>query len=232
MHPIIQKTREDYNKIAQHFSYTRQFLWPEMEHCEFLIKPKQNILDWGCGNGRLVYFLENKQVKYFGVDQSEELIKIGKKAFVKEIKDDWVKFFCTAKKQKKFSDNFFDVVFMFASFHHLPDVASRQALLKKVFSEIKVGGRLAMTVWNLESGWAEKQKGKGYKEFAPNDWFVPWKDKTGKVICERYYHSFTKDELKKLVEGAGFKIEELEYFDKLSGADKRSGRNILLIAKK
>ena len=76
---IIPKTREDYNRIAKYFSNTREYVWPEFKYFSSFIKDDQNILDWGCGNGRMVFCLQDRKVKYFGLDQSCELIKITKK---------------------------------------------------------------------------------------------------------------------------------------------------------
>ncbi len=229
---IIHKTREDYNHIAKHFSYTRKQLWPELGEFKKYIKDGQNILDWGCGNGRLIFLLEGKKVNYFGVDQSNGLLKIGKKTFNKEIKEGWVKFFSNAKKEKKFPDEFFDVVFMIASFHHLPDRDSRLDLLKKTFKEIKKGGNLIITVWNLESDWAKEKMKKGWQIIGENDFLVPWKNPDGEVLAERYYHHFSKEELDDLLKESGFKIKRLEFGERAVRPDKKGGRNLIAIVTK
>jgi ubiquinone/menaquinone biosynthesis C-methylase UbiE len=68
---IIHKTREDYNRIAKYFDSTRNNVG-ELEIFKKFVKNGQNILDWGCGNGRLVYLLKDKKVNYFGTDQSNK----------------------------------------------------------------------------------------------------------------------------------------------------------------
>ena len=80
-HVIISKTREDYNLIAKHFSNTRYDVWLELKQFEKYVKPGQKVLDWGCGNGRLLLMLREKGIKYFGLDQSDELIKIAKEKY-------------------------------------------------------------------------------------------------------------------------------------------------------
>ena len=90
---IIHKTRQDYNLIAPRFSGTRYDLWEELKPFKRLVKNGQNILDWGCGNGRLLFLFLDKNIKYFGLDQSEELLKIAKGKWAKEIKLGKVKFF-------------------------------------------------------------------------------------------------------------------------------------------
>lgn len=230
---IIRKTREDYNRIASHFSGTRYDVWPELEQFQNLIKDGQKVLDWGCGNGRLFLMLQDKKIKYFGVDQSEELIKIAKKKYSSEIKKGKAKFFLVGDKNKKFVDDFFEVVFMIASFHHLPDEETRLELLKKTYKEMKSDGKLIITVWNLSSSWGKNKKKKGeIEEYAPGDFLVPWKDPEGKILAKRYYHNFSEKELKKLVSSVGFKIKKIGYHDNNNWSDKKTGRNLILIAEK
>ncbi len=229
---IIHKTQEDYNLIAKYFSYTRQHLWTELEWLRKFVKNGQNILDWGCGNGRLIFLLEGKKVSYFGTDQSDGLLKIAKKSFKKEIKDGWAKFYSTAKKKKKFSENFFDLAFMIASFHHLPDRQSRLELLTDVYKQLKSGGSLIITVWNLESDWAKKKMDNGWEKVGENDFLIPWKNPEGKVLANRYYHHFPKEELVGLLKESGFKVESAEYGEKTSWTDKKGGRNLIVVASK
>ncbi len=227
---IVQKTRDDYNKIAKHFSGTRFDIWPELEQFRSFIKDGQRILDWGCGNGRLLLIMKDKSVQYFGTDQAASLIAIARKKYADEVKSGKAKFFSTAFKEKKFKPEFFDLAFMIASFFHLPDQKIRLKLLKKTYSELKPGGRLAMTVWNLGSDWAKKKMKKEWKILGENDFLIPWKNPEGVVEAERYYHHFTKAELKGLLEEAGFKIEAMNYYNKNSWTDSKGGRNLVVIA--
>lgn len=229
---IIQKTRDDYNKIAHHFSATRYDLWPELEQFKVFIKDGQQILDWGCGHGRLLLLLKDKNVKYFGVDQSKNLLKLAAKKYQEEIKIKKASFFCTAFKNKIFPDNFFDVAFMIASFFHLPDQKSRLKLFKKTYRELKPGGKLIISVWNLGSDWAKQKGKKDWKKLGPHDFLIPWKNQAGKIEAERYYHHFTKEEMKELLDKVGYKIEKMEYYNKDIRSDSMGGRNLIVIATK
>lgn len=229
---IIHKTREDYNRIAGQFSGTRYDLWPELKPFENLIKDGQNILDWGCGNGRLLFLLKNKNVKYFGLDQSDELLKLAEHKWKQEIDCGKAQFFWTAEKEKQFEENFFDLVFLIASFHHLPDKETRLHLLKKIYGEMKPGAKLIMTVWNLESEWAQSKLKKDWKVMAENDYIIPWKNNKGEILVERYYHHFTKTELEELFSEAGFKKIELFYNDLTKWSGDKGGRNLLATAEK
>lgn len=228
---IIQKTRDDYNKIARHFASTRCDNWPELVQFKSFVEDGQQILDWGCGNGRLLLMLKEKDITYYGLDQSKSLLKIAEKKHAAEVKAGKAKFFCTAFREKTFKENFFDLVFMVASFHHLPDEKSRAKLLKKVYKEMKLGARLIITVWNLESEWSKKKR-KGWKNLGVGDYLIPWKSPEGKIEAERYYHHFTKQELQDLLEGADFKIEKLEYWKETNWSDKKEGRNLVAVVTK
>jgi ubiquinone/menaquinone biosynthesis C-methylase UbiE len=227
---IIHKTREDYNRIAKYFSGTRMHIWNELKFIEQYIKNGDVVLDWGCGNGRMVTLLKDKKIEYVGIDQSDELLVIAKKLFAQEIKDGWVQFFSNATEEKQFLDSFFDVVLMIASFHHLPSHESRLNLLTKTYKEMKRGGTLIIAVWNLESEWAKAKINKNWKMIGENDFLIPWKNPQGEILAERYYHHFSKEELKNLLEESGFTIRQLEFSEQATTSDKKGGRNLIAIA--
>ncbi len=229
---IIHKTREDYNRIASLFSGTRYDLWDELKQFEKLVKDGQNILDWGCGNGRLLFLLKDKNVKYFGLDQSDELVKIARSKWAADVESGKANFSSTIIDDKKFSADFFDLVFMIASFHHLPDEATRLDLLNKIYLEMKSGGQIVITVWNLESDWAQSKLKSGWSKMGENEYIIPWKDTDGKIISERYYHHFSKEELEGLLLKAGFKNLRLFYDDENTFTGGKGGRNLIAVAEK
>jgi len=231
---IIQKTKEDYNIIAKHFSVTRHFIRPELKQFDKLIKDGQKVLDWGCGNGNLSLLIKDKKIEYYGVDQSEELLKFAKDFFPAQAVNAKVKFYCTADKDKEFPSNYFDLVFMVASFHHLPDRETRLKLLKKTYKEMKPDANLIMTVWNLESNWAkEKSIKEEWEKTSEFDYLIPWKNQAGEIVTKRYYHNFQVAELSELLEESGFKILENSYYNKVQlkfTKDKSVAMNLVSLA--
>lgn len=228
---IIQTNRDAYNKIARHFAGTRHDLWPELEQFTPFLHNGQSILDWGCGNGRLLLMLQDFDIHYYGIDQSSELLKIAKEKHASDVVSGKAQFFEAGALEKKFPDDFFDAVFMIASFFHLPDQDSRAALLAKTFQELKNGGHLFMTLWNLESAWAKLKQKKDWEQLSENDFMIPWKNPEGGVEAMRYYHHLGKDEISELLTQAGFTIEKINYFGK-TWTDDKGGRNLIVIAKK
>lgn len=230
---IIAKTREDYNRIAKHFSDTRyDKKITILEQFKDYIKNGQKVLDWGCGNGRLLFLLQDFDVTYIGTDQSIELIKIAQNLWKEEIDRGKAQFFCTDKQEKEFPAQYFDLVFMIASFHHLPDEVSRKKILKKIYQEIKIGAKLIMTNWNLESDWAKEKLQKDWEVIGENDFLVPWKNPQGELMVKRYYHHFNKEELEDLLIESGFKIEKNYFYAQTSWSDKKGGRNLVTVAYK
>jgi len=230
---IIAQTRDNYNIIAKHFSDTRKNVWPEFEFYQEFIKDGQNILDWGCGSGRFLRFIKDKKIRYFGVDISSGLLKEAKKEFVSMIENEKAHFICSDLEALNFPASFFDCVFMIASFHHLPDEETRLKLLKTLHKEMKVGGKLVISVWNLKNEWARKKlKTPGWKKTGDSDYIVPWKNGNGKIIAKRYYHGFSKDELKVLLEKSGFKMLDSKLFKHHTYPDDPDGRNLIVVAEK
>ncbi|OGH88724.1 MAG: hypothetical protein A3J93_01350 [Candidatus Magasanikbacteria bacterium RIFOXYC2_FULL_42_28] len=228
---IIAKTREDYNRIAKHFSATRQELWPELLGFKKYVKVGDKVLDWGCGNGRLLSMLKNFKIEYFGVDQSVELLKLARQRFAPEIKTKKVKFFSNASRPKKFPKDYFDIVYCIAVLFHLPDEATRLAQLQEFYNEMKPGAKVIVMVWNLGSDWA-KVKSKNWQEIAPNDFLIPWKNPQGEKIVDRCYHHFTEEELVGLMKRAGFKKIKIKFMNNGTWTDDKGGRNMVAVGAK
>ncbi|MBP8017167.1 class I SAM-dependent methyltransferase, partial [Candidatus Gracilibacteria bacterium] len=124
-----------YDNFSETFSKSRKNMnWPEIEYMIDFIKnsesiktiKKISILDVGCGNGRLLKFLNNSGLNfdYTGIDSSSGMINEAKKEFPnnKFIVLDMIKL---DKLKEKF-----DIVFFIASFHHIFSEQDREKILK------------------------------------------------------------------------------------------------------
>ena len=105
---LLEKTRQDYNLIAEDFSRTRSQVWEELKFLENYANENEKILDLGCGNGRLYELFREKTVDYYGVDFSEGLIEIARKRYPQ------FKFQVADAFNLPFSADFFDKVFNIA----------------------------------------------------------------------------------------------------------------------
>lgn len=140
---ILFDLEAGYDKIAEKFSQTRNFFWRDFEFLEKYVEEKDYVLDFGCGNGRLAKFLENKKINYFGVDVSQNLVNIAKKKYPEKI-------FSKINRQDSlsFNDIFFNKIFAIAVFHHFPPEAAF-FWVKELKRVLVRGGTIVITVWNL-----------------------------------------------------------------------------------
>lgn len=199
---LIAKTREDYNKVAAHFSSSRYaFNWPRVIGAikNLEIKSGSRVLDLGCGNGRAVNLLKSFNIDYVGLDISEELTKIAQKKYPKD------EFIVSNLLDTPFSDNKFDYVISLATLHHIPSEEQRLNALKEINRILKPNGTVLITVWYFWGDAEFKKLIKNKKlELGDNDFFKPWKDNRGNILVERYFHAWEKSEMKELLEKAGF----------------------------
>jgi SAM-dependent methyltransferase len=228
---IVQKTKEDYNKIAGLYAKTR-VNERELAYFAPFIKSEQCILDWGCGNGRLIHLLKDKNVQYVGVDQSEAMIRAAEAEFAPEIAQGWASFQTIAGLPPwPFAGASFDVVFMIASLLHMPDESSRLVVLEEARRLLKPEGMLVITTWNLTSAWATAEKVK-WQQLNEQDFLIPWKTPQGESLVERFYHHFEPEELVDLVAKAGFKVQEWCWMDGVLKSDRLGGKNLVVLARR
>lgn len=221
---LLEKTRQDYNLIAEDFARTRSQVWQELKFLEKYAQENEKILDLGCGNGRLYELFKEKTIDYYGVDFSDKLIEIAQKRYPQ------FKFQVADAFNLPFPPDFFDNVFSIAVLHHIPSEELRIQFLKGIRKVLKPEGKLILTVWDLgifkkftlifKYGFL-KVLGKSKLDFS--DAFIPW----GKEIL-RYLHIFSKNELRRLAQMVGFSVKEIKILKK----PRSRGSNILLIAEK
>ena len=225
MQDLVKLNKETYNMIAKLFAETRKYLWDDLKPLGKYTKDGFKILDLGCGSGRLYHLFEEFQgVEYVGVDQSEGQIEIAKEKFPE------LDFQVAEMTELPFEENEFDIIYCVATFHHLPDEKSRIKALDEMKRILKPGGHIIMTNWNLYSKGTQKlvEKGK-FKEFEKGDFFVPWLDKDGKVLGERYYHGFSLEELEGLFKKTDLQLEDQYYSTKARVGTEDDSGNIISV---
>lgn len=233
---LIEKTKEDYNQIADLFDISRQKNWPEFEYFKNFFNKGQKVLDFGCGNGRFYFLIKDKEIYYYGVDISEKLLSLAKE----RIKNG--QFFLISSDLKiPFEDNFFDRIVCLATFHHIPSDFLRNKLISEFFRVLKPGGLLLLSVWDFYYGKNRKYLIKSFFQFFINrifclkplldfkDFFIPWKNQEGKIIAQRYFHAFSPKELKKLLEKNSFKILESK---RVPHGSQKNFFNLIVISQK
>jgi len=231
--------RQSYDKIAKQFSFSRNYVWPDVLIFREVIKDGDKLLDLGCGNGRLVGLLKDIEVDYLGVDFSEELVACAKNNFPDK------KFLAMDALNLNLPEKSFDVVLCVSVLNHLPKDKHVQfvANIKKV---LKPGGCLLMSNWNLWNVLGKKSIWRAdpstrlrvtdrvtmTQRSIIGDWKnIVTKWKSGETEAELYYYAFTKNEIKRLLVKNGFEIEKNYYSKKGRKSSWLLGENIVTVAK-
>ena len=240
----------------------------EVEYFQKWINPGDRVLDMGCGQGRHSIALAKAGYSVVGIDFSNENIDAAKRNNTTDA------VFLHADARKYRSRQKYDVVIcMYDVVGSFPDESDNYALLKTARKMLKKGGRLLLSVMNMELTFERCKKkanvvnniNEGIRELLMLN-ATNTMQSTGDVfdgasiiidessgICYRKEQFFVDDELpkmyvvrdrrysfrgiSKLVEKAGFDVEEKYYFNARSirtplNADSRNAKEIFLVARK
>jgi SAM-dependent methyltransferase len=215
---LLKTVENNYREISDDFNTTRnKYLWPEIFNLAEMVKDGDTVLDVGCGNGRLLNALKDKQITYLGVDNSQELVRLAEEQF-KTIEKKANHYFRVGNildlgRLPQFN---FDYVFCVAVLHHLPGENLQIDALRQLKNKVKDDGKIILTVWNL---WRQKKyaslilkfwllKFIGKNKMDLGDILFDWKNTGGERVSQRYYHAFRWSELNKIVKKSGLKIEK------------------------
>jgi len=211
---ILKIVAQSYQCFAdQTKSLKEKILWPELIKIAGSIETG-NILDVGCGNGRIYKLFKDKDIHYVGVDSCEKILEAARQNAT------------DAKHEPEFvlgnilELNFipqvnFDYLFCIDVLHHLPDKRLRLDAMRQLKNKVRPGGEIIITVWNL---WKQPEYKKLIikflllKLFKKNkmdywDILVDYKNQKNNNYYKNYYHAFTAHELKQLVKQSGLKIK-------------------------
>lgn len=202
-----------WDRLASQWSRFRKKA-PE-EVIKFLKNKKGKILDLGCGSGRNL--IANPNIQYYGVDFSEEMLKLAEKN-AKEKKADAV-FFKSDFNKLPFEDNFFDAAIFISTLHCIETAKDRKSALKELYRVMKKNSGALITVW-------DKNTNNKIKNSKAKEYFVNWQNKG--TNCQRYYYFYDKEELKNLLEEVRFKVENISE----SNEALHSKKNFIFYAKK
>jgi|GEM_PF-269567 len=254
---ILHETEIGYDSISAKFSQTRKHFWRGLEGIKEYTRENDKVLDFGCGNGRLLELLgEIKNVAYFGVDVSQGLINLAKKRY-SEPNTNFSKIdpsqtsipstnFNNARSMKSngktalvqekklvlgeaFEAGFFNTIYSIAVFHHFPSQKYREQVARQLYEKTATGGHVIVTVWYL---WQQKY----FKNIFAN-WKAILKGES-KLDWNDCMISFTNNEGVKFerFHHAFTKRELKKLFSsagfKIEKCEIPDGRNILLIGKK
>lgn len=195
------------------------------------------ILDLGCGNGRNFKIIGDSPKRLVGIDISLELIKIVRENLkdfnqFSRFESNFYQILLGDIKNLPIRPDSIQNIFSIAAIHHIQKNTVRKDLIIQLFKILKTNGNLILTVWRkwqkkyrayfiidwfkrkFNKNHRDQQKVVGLREFG--DKYVPWTISNEQKIFKRFYHFFSKREIKKILEK--FKIKE---FQIMGGPNKR-----------
>ena len=173
-----------YDRIAAHFSKTREYAWPEVE--SFLNgRSASRALDVGCGNGRHTELLAERVPSVIGVDLSRELlaaaaIRARDRAFA-----DRIDLVHGDAASLPIADDAVGLAVYVATLHHLSPRAARVRSLDELARVLEPGGTALVSAWSTAHDRFDREEGFD----TTVDWTLP-----GGETVPRYYHIYSPAE--------------------------------------
>ena len=150
---LAAHNRDFYQAHAAAFSETRGHPWPGWHRIACLLPGSGplDVLDVGCGNGRLGAYLQAlrapERLRYTGVDACPPLLAEARRRCEEAVLHE------ADLVQDPLGDALppgsFDLVCAFGVLHHIPGFNRRTALVEALAERVKPGGRLALAFWRF-----------------------------------------------------------------------------------
>jgi tRNA (uracil-5-)-methyltransferase TRM9 len=219
---LIELNNQFYQTFGKDFSATRGRIQPGVGQVLSMLDGTERILDLGCGNGELAREMARTGFRgsYLGVDFSLPLLQDAatqpegfSASFLKaDLTGDW---------ESVIPDDVFDLVFCFATLHHIPGDEIRQSILQKIHSLLKQRGKFVLSNWQFLN--SEKLISRiqpwSLANISPDDiddgdYLLDWRA-GGKGL--RYTHHFSEAELEYLAAKTRFRVVRSFYSDGENG---------------
>lgn len=201
--------------------------------------------DAGCGNGRFALFLAEqlgtagagKRLAYVGVDLDSGLLDAARRDLAALPHAVLQQADLCGSDDPHVEPGSQDLVTLFGVLHHVPEEATRRAMLQKLAGLLAPGGRLVVSIWRLDQDpvrfekklvpwtlWNETQptaQRVSLRDLEDGDVLLSWR---GDQEAPRYCHFPTEGEIERLV-ALDSRLEPVERFV----ADGPTGRDNLYL---
>ena len=229
---LWQINRRFYATLAEPFAASRSAPQAGWQRLLPFLPSTGNVLDIGCGNGRLAHFLHSARagLRYTGVDGSAGLLANARSAAgAADIPAAFVLAdLADAAWPAELPQSAFEVIALLAVLHHVPGRIGRAALWRQAAALLAPGGVLLISVWQFLNEDRLRRKvmpwdaaGLQANQVEPGDYLLSWQ-RGGTGL--RYCHWVDEPELAELAAATGLAVQSLFY------ADGRSGRLNLFAA--
>jgi tRNA (uracil-5-)-methyltransferase TRM9 len=218
---LAELNRSFYAGFAGDFAQTRRG-WPlGFERILPHLRLAANVLDAGCGNGRLLAFLTERgwRGRYLGVDSSAALLAAAKQNLALQpaeanfrtadlLSPQW------AAPIAEFAP---DAIACLAVLHHIPGAEHRARFVAECARLLKPGGILIISAWQFLSAPRLRARilpwsvaGLSDEEVDPGDYLLSWGEG---AIGHRYCAAITEETLCELALQTGLAKVEIFYAD-------------------
>ncbi len=220
---LLALNRQFYARFAGEFSRTRRSWPPGYARILSYLRRGFNVLDLGCGNGRLLHFLGESAWagRYIGLDSSENLLAeatrtaashptIPSQFILADLFDDrW-----TAALQPMLP---LGALVSLAVLHHIPGRANRAAFLAHAARLLLPESPFIVSTWQFMSSLRLQKRRMRWEDadiavedVEPGDHLVGWGEGSPGV---RYCAAIDEPELKALAAEAGLQVQETFFSD-------------------
>ena len=186
--------RRTYERIADHFSTTREHPWPEVEaFCEG--RSAGTALDVGCGNGRHLELLVGRADRPVGVDASRAVLAVARERVPEAslIEAD--------ASTLPLADCVVDLGLYVATLHHLPTRSLRRRSLEELARVLDDGAECLVSAWSTAHDRFDASADDLLGFDAELDWTLP-----GGETVPRFYHIYAPAEFDADLRAAGLNI--------------------------
>lgn len=192
------ETARTYDRIADHFSATREYAWPEV--VEFLDDRRgRRALDLGCGNGRHAERLTAHADSVVGLDASRGILGTARSRAVERGFESRVALVQGDAAALPFRDDCFDLAVYVATLHHLTPRQRRVGSLNELARVLAPDSRAVVSVWaTVHDRFAadHADADEGFDTYV--DWTLP-----GGEVVPRFYHIYAPAEFRADVDASG-----------------------------
>lgn len=200
-HRSPARVREVYDDIADHFSKTRRYAWPEVE--DFLDGTTgEHGIDVGCGNGRHTELLAENVDHAIGLDVSRGLLN---SARVRMTERNWDGSLVQSDAAAlPFAAETFDVGIYVATLHHLPTRDRRQQSLDEFARVMRDGGNALVSAWSTAHDTFDVPADAETGFDTTVDWTLP-----GGETVPRFYHIYAPAEFEADLDTSALTVERV-----------------------
>lgn len=184
---LLALNRQFYDQFGGDFAATRRSHPPGYDRILPYLQRATNVLDAGCGSGRLLAYLARQgwSGRYLGVDGSRRLLeeaattplggtRIDARFILADLfEESWL---AAARDAAPF-----DAVVSLAVLHHIPGAANRANFLRRLASQLSRRAPLILTTWQFLASERLRRRivpwersGLRAEELEPGDYLVGW----------------------------------------------------------